>query len=253
MYKNKTVSVIIPVYNCDKYIGRTIESVINQSYKDLNIVIIDDCSSDNSLKIINDYVKKYPQKIKVEQMKDNCGVAVARNKGLELSTGRYVAFLDSDDLWVDQKLEKQIVLLKNRNVGFCFTAIEMINEEGLVIKKHRKIKDIVDYKFLLSNTMIPTSSVLIDRNIIGDFKMPLIRSGQDYATWLMILKGGVKAYGINEPLIKYTVRSGSLSSGKLKSIKQVYTIQIKQEKIFIIKAYINTLCFIFNAFKKYYL
>jgi len=135
---------------------------------------------------------------------------------------------------------------------FSFTAIEMINEDGKQIKKKRKIKSKVDYKFLLKNTIIPTSSVVIDRNIIGDFQMPLIRSGQDYATWLELLKTGRVAYGINESLVKYRVRSNSLSSGKLKSLKQVWTIQTQREKIPKLFAAFNVFCFGVNAFKKYY-
>ena len=182
----------------------------------------------------------------------NQGAAVARNKALELAKGQYVAFLDSDDLWKSNKLEKQISFMKNNNISFCFSAIEMINEKDIVIKSKRNIKNEVNYSFLLKNTMIPTSSVVIDRNIVGDFQMPLIRGGQDYATWLMLLRNNT-AYGINEALVQYRIGHSSLSSNKLKSFEQVWNIQTRQEKINKIKAFINLFCFGFNALKKYFL
>lgn len=249
-YKNEKVSVIIPVYNSEKFLKHTINSVLRQSYTDIEIIVVDDCSQDNSAKIVLEMQKQYSN-IRYYKQKTNKGVALARNRGLELAVGRYVAFLDSDDLWCKDKIKKQLELMKKNNIGFCFTAIEMIDKKGEIIRTKRNVPEQVDYKLLLKNTIIPTSSVVIDRNIIGDFKMPLLRSGQDYATWLSILGKGITAYGINEAKVRYRVSNNSLSSNKFKSIKQVWSIQVGQEKIHPIIASFNTIFFIINALKKY--
>lgn len=250
-YQNETVSVIIPVYNAERYISDTIESVLNQTYKDIEIVLVDDCSTDNSRKIIEAYAN-LNSGIVYHLQKENGGAAVARNTALSIANGRYVAFLDSDDLWLPEKIKKQMNLLKQNSAGICFTAIEMINENGETIKGKRNVKNKINYDFLLKNTMIATSSVLIDRKVVGDFQMPLIRSGQDYATWLQLMRNGIEAYGINEVLVKYRVGRNSLSSNKLKSIKQVWSIQTRQEQINSFSSLINVMYFCMNGIKKYF-
>jgi teichuronic acid biosynthesis glycosyltransferase TuaG len=296
------VSVIIPVYNSERFIAKTIDSVLSQTYSNIEIIIVDDCSTDSSEQIIEGYFspKGVHKRLSLTSnccQKDKCdtdysdtlslnkscsgsvttpsvlqtatspqgealgiyyrqptnqGAAVARNKALELAKGQYVAFLDSDDLWKINKLEKQISFMKNNNISFCFSAIEMIDLKGNLVKSKRNVKGKVTYDYLLKNTMIPTSSVVIDRNIVGDFQMPLIRGGQDYATWLMLLRNNI-AYGINEAFVQYRIGHSSLSSNKLKSFEQVWNIQTRQEKINKIKAFINLFCFGFNALKKYFL
>ena len=250
-YMDGLVSVIIPVYNAERVIKTTLESVFAQTYSDIEIILVDDCSSDNSQSIIEEYAKKHPEIVYFRQS-TNQGAGAARNKALELAKGQYVAFLDADDFWYPEKTEKQITLLKEKNGAFSYTAIEMIDDDGIVVKKKRKIKDKVTYNFLLKNTMIATSTVLIDRKIKGDFRMPLRRGGQDYATWLMLLRDGTIAYGINEVLEQYRVgNKDSLAGNKMKSIKQVWEIQTKQEHINKFKACINVCFFVLNALKKY--
>ena len=247
--KDNLVSVIIPTYNSEKYIEETLNSVLNQTYREFEIIIIDDCSKDNTFEIVKEYEKKYSNIVCLKQ-EQNKGVAEARNRGIKKSRGRYIAFLDSDDLWYEKKLEKQLKLMKEKRVFFSYTAIEMIDEEGKILKEKREVKEEITYNFLLKNTMIATSSVIVDKLKYGEFQMPLRRSGQDYATWLQLLKKG-KAYGINEVCVSYRVRKGSLSSNKIKSIKQVYDIQTQQEKINKIKSIYNCLFFLANALKKY--
>lgn len=251
-FDNNLISVITPVYNAAQYIGQTIESVLQQNYKNIEMFLIDDCSTDLSGEIIRKYCEKY-ENIYYYRLKRNIGAAAARNTALALSQGRYVAFLDSDDIWKFDKIKRQLALMKKKNSPFSYTAIEMINKDGKVVREKRKVKKSIDYYFLLKNTMIPTSSVLIDRKHFGDFRMPLIRSGQDYATWLKLLRNGARACGIDEALVQYRVRSGSLSANKLKSAKIVWQIQCKQEKINPIYATYNTGWFAWNALKKYLL
>lgn len=251
-YINDLVSVITPVYNAEDYLERMLDSVLNQTYKNIEIVLVDDCSKDNSEKIIKQYQNDNKNIIYFKQLK-NLGAGYARNKALELAKGRYVAFLDSDDIWFLEKIEKQIALMKKSNTPFCYTAIEMIDKDDNVIKPKRNIKEECTYKYLLHNTIIATSSVVVDRKQLGDFRMHLRRGGQDYATWLKLLRTGVVAKGLNETLVRYRISEGSLSSNKFKSIKQVWEIQIRDEQINIFCAILNVICFIFNALKKYFL
>lgn len=249
-YNAGKVSVIIPVYNAEKYIDKTLESIFAQTYKNMEIVLVDDCSKDNSAQIIAKYKESHSEIIYYLQ-DTNMGAGAARNKALELATGQYVAFLDSDDLWLPEKTSRQIKLMKQKKSAFSYSAIKMIDEEGKTIKSKRNIKEVCDYKYLLHNTIIATSSVIIDRSILGDFSMPLRRGGQDYATWLMLLRSGTVAVGINEVLVHYRVGNNSLSSNKFKSIKQVWEIQTQDEHINKVSAAFHIVCFVINAAKKY--
>lgn len=251
-YVKGRVSVIIPVYNVEQYIDKTLESIFTQTYKNIEIVMVDDCSKDHSDEIIRRYQKKHPEIIYYRQPQ-NLGAGVARNKCLELASGQYAAFLDSDDLWRPDKTARQIDLMVKKKSPFSYTAIEMIDKNGKIIKSKRNIKERCDYHYLLHNTMIATSSVIIDRDVFGDFRMSSRRGGQDYATWLMLLRNNVEAYGINDALVAYRVGNSSLSSNKFKSIQQVWEIQTKSEKIGKMAAAFHVLCFSVNALKKYLL
>ena len=251
-YVDELVSVITPVYNAEKYIRKTLDSMVAQTYKNMEFILVDDCSKDKSSQIIKEYTEKYPNIIYYLQEK-NMGAGVARNTALEMAKGRYVAFLDSDDIWKATKTKEQVKLMKATGTPLCYTSIEMIDENDAVIKTKRSIKEKCNYKFLLHNTMIATSSVIVDRKQLGDFRMPVRRGGQDYATWLMLLRDGAVARGINEAYVKYRVSSNSLSSNKFKSIKQVWEIQTQDERINKVSAFFHLMCFCFNAFKKYFL
>lgn len=250
--QKELVSIITPVYNVEKYIAQTIEAVQLQTYRNWELLLVDDCSKDNSAQIIAEY-KKNDLRIKYFKLEKNSGAAVARNEALSRAQGRFLAFLDSDDLWVPEKLQKEMAVMLNGESAFVFTAIKMVDENNNLIKDTISVPKRVTYERLLKETVIATSSVLLDKKVIGDFRMPLIRSGQDYATWLLILKKVSYAIGINEGLVLYRKSSNSLSSNKFKSIKQVYKIQTQNEKINRISAAFNTFCFSLYAFKKHFL
>lgn len=250
-YKDGLVSVITPVYNAGRVISKTLESIFNQTYRKIEVVLVDDCSKDNSREIILSYRTSHPEIVYFRQP-ENLGAGAARNKALELANGQYVAFLDADDIWHPKKIERQINLLKEKKGAFAFTAIQMVDENDRIVKTKRGVRERVDYDFLLHNTMIATSTVLVDRTILGDFRMPLRRGGQDYATWLMLLRNGVIAYGINEVLVDYRVgNKDSLASNKWKSLKQVWEIQTQDEGLDRVIVLFNVMCFGFNALKKY--
>lgn len=252
LFNNQTVSVIIPVYNAEKYIAYTLDSVLKQTYQDFEIILVDDCSNDSSGKIICSY-KKVNDRIVYYRQSINQGAAVARNKALQLAKGRYVAFLDSDDAWYETKLERQLKFMKRNNCAISCTAMDTMDENGKKIRGTRNVHNVISYNFLLRNTMIATSTVIVDRNKTGSFEMPLRRGGQDYATWLMLLRKGDYCWGLNEVLTRYRILPNSLSSNKWKSVKQVWQIQRKEEHIAVLPAMFNVCCFVINAFIKHYI
>jgi len=233
-YKDNLVSVITPVYNSEKFIEKTIESVLNQTYEDFEYILINDKSTDNSEKIIRNYMKK-DSRIKLINLEKNSGAAIARNRGIELSQGKYIAFIDSDDFWKKDKLKKQIDFMKKNNYYFTFTAREKINEKGETIKISNVPKEI-DYKKELRYNLIGTSTVVYDQQILGKIYMPNLRKAEDYAMWLKILKISKKGYGLNEILSFYLVRKDSLSSNKLSLIKYDWEMYRKSEEFGIIKS-----------------
>lgn len=251
-YKAGLVSVIMPSYNAAKYAERALDSVFQQTYRDVEIVVVDDHSSDGTQELIQKYADIH-QEIRFVPLEKNMGAGYARNKALELAEGQYVAFLDCDDEWIPDKLERQLECMKENHSSFCYAAIEMMDEDGKTIKGKRKVKCTCDYKYLLRNTMIATSSVVVDRKASGDFRMHLRRGGQDYATWLKLLRNGTVACGINEVLVRYRVTGNSLSSNKWDSVRQVWEIQTQDEKIAKIPAAFHVCCFVVNALRKYFM
>lgn len=229
------VSIITPMYNCEKFIDETIQSVVNQSYENWELILIDDCSSDKTVEIAENYIEK-DKRIKLIKLKNNSGAAVARNTGISESTGRFIAFLDGDDLWEYDKLEKQIAFMMENNIGFSFTSYKVINEDGINLNKDVRVPKSIDYDGLLKNTIIGCLTVVLDKEIVGEVKMPLIRTRQDFATWLSILKKGHIAYGIDETLSRYRVVPGSISSNKLKAAKRNWYVYRKIEKLSLFKS-----------------
>lgn len=248
-FNNDLVSVIIPVYNAEKYLEDTLLSVVNQTYKKWELVLADDCSTDSSPDIISNFSANYPN-IVYHRLPKNQGAAVARNSALDIAQGRFIAFLDSDDIWDQHKLERQMAFMAESDAFASCTASDVIDDDGLPLGKIRHVADTINYKFLLHNTMISTSTVIVDRLKTGRFQMPLLRSGQDYATWLMLMRDGSKFRGLDQVLTHYRISKKSLSSNKLDSLRQIYQIQTQFENIDKLSAIINTGCFAFNALKK---
>lgn len=181
------VSIITPVYNAERFLSDTIKSVQNQTYKNWEILLIDDCSKDNSAQIIKEF-QKYDNRIKYIKLKKNSGASVSRNEGIRNAKGRFIAFVDSDDIWKPEKLEIQIKYMLKENLGFTFTSYRYMKENGELTNKIAKAPSKINYNGLLKNTIIGCSTVVIDKDIVDYFEMPLVRRGQDTATWLQILR-----------------------------------------------------------------
>lgn len=248
---NMKVSIITPVYNSEKFLKDTIESVINQTYKDWELILVDDCSDDDSKQVIDEYVKQ-DKRIRYYLLNENSGAAVARNYALEKSTGRFIAYLDADDLWFKQKLERQIKFMKNNNYGFTCADYEVIDEEGNSKNKIVNMPKRIDYNLFLRNTIIQTVGVVVDTEIINKqlLHMPLIRRRQDAATWCQILKSGFDCHGLNENLASYRRVNNSLSSNKIKAIKGTWYLYRRIEKLSFFKSCYSFIGYAWNACKK---
>nr|WP_243196501.1 glycosyltransferase family 2 protein [[Eubacterium] tenue] len=238
------VSIVTPVYNAEKFLEETILSVLNQTYTNFELILVNDCSEDNSMQIINRLMKE-DDRIKCIDLKENGGAAKARNIGIEAANGKYLAFIDSDDLWKKEKLEKQVEFMEKNNIVFSYTGYDMINEEGQELGKTIKCKGIVNYNELLKYNIIGCLTVMINISVIKNLSMEYINH-EDYATWLKILRQGYKAYGINESLASYRKRENSLSGNKVKSAKWTWDIIRNVEKTPLIKSiyYFNIYAFI---------
>jgi len=250
---NRKVSVIIPVYNAEKYIGDALDSVVYQNYKDMEVIVVDDCSTDHSCEIIKKYMKKYPY-IHYIRLDNNKGVAFARNVAINMASGRFIAFLDSDDIWEKCKLIKQVKLFDlHKGIPFTYTALSYIDENGVQIKGKRELKEQVSYSYLLRNTCVATSTVIVDRAVVPLVEMPDRKSAEDYSLWLSLLKTYGDAYGINEAFTRYRKTANSISANKVGEVKYFYKVQIEDIKIKRNEALFNTFCYIINAMKKHFL
>ena len=250
MSKKPLVSIITPVYNCEKLIEETINSVISQSYSNWEMILVDDCSLDKSFTVIQKYMKK-DDRIKYFKLKENSGAAIARNKTLKESKGRFIAYLDADDKWSKNKLEKQVNYMLENNYAFTCTDYEKIDEKGNSLKIV-KIPKRVDYNLFLRNTIIQTVGVMVDTNITGKdlLIMPNIRRRQDAATWCQLLKNGYDCYEVPEVLSYYRVVSNSLSSNKFKAVKMNWYWYRKIEKLSFFMACYCFIGYALNAIKK---
>ncbi|MGF3067096.1 glycosyltransferase family 2 protein [Facklamia sp. P13055] len=248
--KSGLVSIITPVYNAERFLKKTIESVLNQSYQNWEWLLVDDCSNDISVRIIQEFAQE-DSRIQLVNLSKNSGAAVARNKGLELARGRYISFIDSDDVWEYCKLEKQLAFMQEKALSFTYTNFSLIDESGETLKETVDLPERLDYNGLLKNTAIACSTVMIDREKIGDFRMPLVRKGQDTATWLMLMRERkIEAYALNEVLNHYRQVSGSISSNKLSALKRTWYTYRHLEKLPLYQCIYYYSHYVFQAIKR---
>lgn len=247
---NNLVSIVTPVYNAEKFISDTIESVQKQSYKNWELILVDDCSTDNSVKIIEEFAKT-DNRIKLIKQNNNGGPALARNKGIEVSTGNYLCFIDADDLWDTEKLNKQVNFMMQNNCAFSFTGYEFANQYGVPNGKKVFIPNQINYKKALKNTTIWTSTVMFDLSKLSKetISMPDVKS-EDTATWWKILKQIDYAYGLNEILSYYRRNPNSLSSNKFSAIKRIWKLYRNVEHLNIFYSFYNFCFYAINAVKR---
>lgn len=248
------VSIIVPVYRAAAYIADTIAMVFSQTYGRWELILVDDCSGDGSVEAVEkalsayghhpsdavlehvSHIEEYPcgdgKKVFLVCKNKNEGAAAARNTGMDLAGGRYIAFLDADDIWVPDKLGKQLSFMREKGAGFAFSAYEFGDEKAGPTGRVVHVPGTLAYKKALSRTVIFTTTVVLDRNIVPDdlMRMPRVES-EDTATWWQILRAGHTAYGLDEVLAVYRRPAKSLSSNKLKAVKRIWNLYRRQEKL----------------------
>ncbi len=213
------VSIITPLYNAEKYITATLKSIQNQTYTNWEHLIVNDLSTDTSLQLVETFAKKDPR-IKVVTLSRNSGAAHSRNKATELATGAYIAFLDADDLWHPEKLEKQLQFMEAHNAAVSYTNYIHINEAGEPLGKRIKALPELPYKKQHSNNYIGNLTGIYKASEIGKIIAPNIRKRQDWAVWLeAIKKSNRPALGLQEDLAFYRIHEGSMSANKLNLVK----------------------------------
>lgn len=245
---NELISIIIPVYNANQYIEATVATVLAQTYDNWELLLVDDGSADGSYETILRLEREDTTgRIKSLRPTEHGTAARARNYGLDNAKGRYIAFLDADDLWEKDKLLKELNFLKENQAGFVFTGYEFADATGCGTGKIVKVPRTLNYRQALKNTTIFTSTVLIDTEVIDRelIRMPEIKS-EDTATWYQILRNGHLAYGLNENLVKYRRVANSLSSNKLEALRRIWSLYRKAEKLSVPYSAYN---FVFWAFR----
>lgn len=232
--KEELVSIIMPAYNCGDFIGITLDSVINQSYENWEVIVVDDCSTDNTADAVQEYIKKN-NRIKYHKLEKNSGAAVARNKAVDLANGKYMAFLDSDDVWFPEKLAKQIGFMEENDYGFTCTSYTKIDEKGKYLNRTIVAQPKRDYDGVLK-TCPGNSTVIYNAEKLGKFKIPDIKKRNDYVMWLQVIKKEKYLYGIEEPLGSHRIRIEGISSNKKSLVGYHWKVYREIENLSLLKS-----------------
>jgi len=240
------ISIIMPAYNSSEFISQSICSVINQNYTHWELIVVDDSSSDNTSKIIGKFAKK-DNRIKPFTLKENSGVSFSRNFGTRNANGKYIAFIDSDDIWMENKLSVQINFLKLKKVPFTYSAYDVIDEKDNIISIYNP-SCFIDYRLMLKGSQIGCSTVMYDSSLLGYLLFPEC-GNEDYALWLKILKKYGPQEGVELPLVKYRIRENSRSANKYLSARNQWMIYKKEEKLSFLT---STYYFIHYAIKGFF-
>lgn len=246
------VSIIVPVYNVEKYIVETMDCVRAQTYSDWELLLVEDGGTDGSATLIEEYIKQTEDtRIRLIRQPSNMGAARARNRGLKEARGRYIAYLDSDDLWVPEKLERELQFMKEKDIAFAFTGYEFADETGKGTGRVVKVPATLTYKEALKNTTIFTTTVMFDTTKISKdlLEMPIIKS-EDTALWWKVLRNGYVAYGLDENLVKYRRVGKSLSSNKLEALRRIWNLYRKAEGMSVLSSAIHFCCWTVSTVKR---
>lgn len=243
-----SISIITATYNSEEYVLETYESIKNQTNTDWEWIVTDDCSTDGTWSALLS-IASQDSKVRVFRNEVNSGAAIARNNSLDHIKGDYIAFIDSDDLWEPTKLATQIKFMRDTNTKFSFTGYQLIDNEGILLGKtvDTTNSDSFSYSDMLAKkATLGCSTVILSRDALGDFRMPNLRTGQDYAFWLRILKSGQRACLLHSPLTKYRISNNSISKNKVKKAFRQWEIYREHENIpFLLSCYY----FVFYAYR----
>ncbi|MGR5066503.1 glycosyltransferase family 2 protein [Photobacterium sp. DNB22_13_2] len=242
------VSIITATFNSSEYIKDTYNTIKNQSYSNWEWLVTDDCSSDNTLDILHD-IAANDDRVKIFKNAINSGAAVSRNLSISHAKGAYIAFIDSDDLWLPEKLVEQIRFMSDNNHSFTFTAYSIVDTSAQLTGQSVDAAQVGGFDYndmLMKRATLGCSTVMLKKNDFADISMPLLRTGQDYALWLKLLKTGKKAYVLNTPMTYYRITPNSISRNKVKKAMRQWEIYRDIEKLGLIKAMI---CFTSYAYR----
>jgi glycosyltransferase involved in cell wall biosynthesis len=223
MQESPLVSVIMPAYNSADFIAESIQSVLYQFHSNWELLIIDDASEDNTVEIIEKFASADPR-IQLFQNKINQGTGISRNIGIKAAQGSFIAFLDTDDLWLPEKLETQLDFMKSHDLEMTYSSYYLINESGQELQKKIQALPILSYKKLLKSNYVGNLTGIYKVEKLGKIYSPILRKRQDWALWLAILKRVESTKGIIEPLAKYRIRENSISNNKTALLKYNYLI-----------------------------
>lgn len=227
------VSIITPTYNSSNYITNAYESILSQTHQNWEWLVTDDCSTDNTIDVLND-ISSSDSRVKIYKNPVNSGAAASRNLSLKRATGLFVCFLDSDDVWLPNKLDRQIKFM-GEEIDFSFTSYELIDDHGLAMGKKIDVSHQTLYftyeDMLKKRATLGCSTVMLRKDKIGLIQMPLLRTGQDYALWLKLLKQGHHAFLLKDNLTKYRISPNSISRNKVKKAKRQWQIYRDVEKL----------------------
>lgn len=245
----KNISIIMPTYNSEKFVVESINSIINQTYEQWELIVVDDKSTDNTVKVIKEKFGEY-KNIKIVENKINSGAGVTRNVGLEHAKGSMIAFLDSDDVWHYKKLESQMKKMQESDCAIIHTSYAFISETGDKINGKVNVSNIVDLNSYMKNTEIGMSTALINKDKVGSFKFDSMRTRQDTNLWLTLLSKGFTSQGINDELVQYRVRKGQISKNKAVVGYRTLKLYLSVKSISLPKRLLNFFYYTFNGFKK---
>lgn len=249
-FSDELVSVVMPAYNASAFIGAAIRSVTRQTHKNWELIIADDCSRDDTAAVAEKYAAR-DSRIKVIRLADNTGPAAARNAALAVVSGRFIAFLDADDLWMPRKLEKQLTFMKEKNAALSYTGYALIGEDGKRTGHSIHSKPEIRHEELLKNTIIGCLTVMVDREKTGDFRMPSLVQAQDMMTWRELLKrGNFIAYGMPDILSLYRVSGKSLSGDKITASRKQWDVYRNYCGFGFLKSSYYFSCYAINAVRK---
>ena len=229
------VSVITPAFNCGEFIAETITSIQSQTYSNWEMIIVDDCSTDGTRSVVEAFAKE-DDRIRYHCLEVNSGAAVARTKAMEFAQGEYMAFCDSDDLWLPEKLERQLEFMRSNHHAFSCTSYVQIDETGRILDRVVKTIEKTDYNRLLLDCPVGNSTVMYNVKKMGKFKVPDIRKRNDDALWLQMLKKEKYIWGMPDVLMKYRIRRNSISSSKLALVKYHWKLYREIERLSVVRS-----------------
>ena len=244
------VSIILPVYNGERYINRTITSILQQTMPDFELIAIDDCSTDQSLQILQNWAQR-DNRIQIAANEQNMGVADTRNKGITMAKGTYICFVDSDDTWYSDKLERQLNFMKQSCYDFSCTAYAMVDDEGKFMKNRFINKQQIVLEDLLKENYICCSTVMLKTELAKQYSMNSSYAHEDYVYWLDLLQNGANGMVLDETLVQYRVAQSGRSANKGKAAQGRWQIYRKHLHYGVVKSARFFMHYAKNGIKKY--